>query len=243
MKKDTCRQVLTSYRVIGKTLVVDLEGRKRVLSSAPQGGGLTLASHILNHQVDSNPSSMANRLKSYPDPAVFLRNVASRLGIRARTVGLMTAVPMTQLVTARAATVGLWVECFATVGVTNAVRAGEWPPQCSGLDTRSRPGTINLILITNGSLTQAAMVGIVQVATEAKTGVLRDQEVLSCHGRMAATGTGTDAVVIACEVRGEGPLHTYSGTHTVLGALVGQAVTDCVTRGLAKAKAWREKHR
>ena len=236
----TSPRVRTRYRVIGQTLVINLDGRKRVLSSAPQGGGLSLASSVLNHQVEANPSTSKN--DSFADPARFLRNVASRLGIHAPTIGLMTAVPMTQLVTARAASDGLWIECFATVGVTNAVRAGEWPPQHARHNGPDKTGTINLILITNGSLSQAAMVGVVQVATEAKTGVLRDHQIPSDHSGLAATGTGTDAVVIACSLRGQGPSHIYSGTHTILGALVGQVVTNCITHGLAKAKAWQESH-
>lgn len=165
------------------------------------------------------------------------------MGIHASTVGLMTAVPMTQVVTARAASDGLWVECFATVGVTNAVRAGEWPPGDGAGNRLLKPGTINLILITNGSLSQSAMVGAVQVVTEAKSGALRDHDVLSCQSGAAATGTGTDAVVIACSLRGQGPVYVYSGTHTVIGALIGRVVTDCVTHGLAKAKTWQDSHR
>ena len=238
----TSPRVHTRYRVKGHTLVIDLGGQKRVLSSAPQGGGLRLASYILNHQVEAHSSATVQQSKRFPDPSHFLRKVASQLGIRARTVGLMTAVPMTQLVTARAVSDRLWMECFATVGVTNAVRAGEWPAHHSHRNRPGKPDTINLIIITNGSLSHAAMVGVVQVATEAKTGVLRDHAVPSCYGGSTATGTGTDAVVIACRVSGQGLPCRYSGTHTVLGALVGRIVTDCVTRGLAKAKAWRERH-
>ncbi|MBH0203629.1 MAG: adenosylcobinamide amidohydrolase [Nitrospira sp.] len=236
-------RVHTSYRVMGPTLVVNLNGRRRVLSSAPQGGGLTLASYLLNHQVEAHPSSTGDQSKTFTDPARFLRKLAFRLGIRARTVGLMTAVPMTQLVMARAVSDGLWVECFATVGITNAVRAGEWPPQYSHHGKSGKSGTINLILITNGSLSHAAMVGAVQVATEAKTGVLRDHAVPSCRDGGAATGTGTDAVVVACGLRGQGPSQIYSGTHTMIGTLVGRVVGNCVARGLAKANAWRESHR
>lgn len=243
MIQGASRQVRTRYRVVGQTLVIDLGGRKRVLSSAPQGGGLTLASWVLNHQVEANPFATVNHSKTFTHPGHFLRKVASRLQIPGPIVGLMTAVPMTQLVMARAASDGIWMECFATVGVTNAVRAGEWPPECSGRDRPGKPGTINIILITNGSLSQAAMVGVVQVATEAKTGILRDYAVPSCHSGIAATGTGTDAVVIACRLRGQGPSLIYSGTHTIIGALVGRVVADCVARGLAKAKAWRESHR
>ncbi|UVT17678.1 MAG: adenosylcobinamide amidohydrolase [Nitrospira sp.] len=237
--KGTSTRVRTRYRVIGPTLVISLGGRKRVLSSAPQGGGFSPASHILNHQVEANPGSNGR----VPDPARYLRKLAVQLGVATRTVGLMTAVPMTQLVTARAAAGQLWVECFATVGVTNAVRAGDRPLRRIHRRGTFRPGTINLIIVTNGSLSGAAMVGAVQVATEAKTGVLRDHGVPTWEGRSGATGTGTDAVVIACQVRGLGPPHVYSGTHTTMGALVGQAVADCVSRGLAKAKQWQRKHR
>jgi iron complex transport system ATP-binding protein len=150
---------------------------------------------------------------------------------------------MTQLVIARVSSGDLWVECFATVGVTNAVRAGEWPAASVLLKDARRPGTINLILVTNASLSNAALVGAVQVATEAKTGALRDHAVPSLNGHLGATGTGTDAVVMACRTQGQGPWHLYSGTHTVIGALVGRVVAACVTRGLAKAKRWQEIHR
>jgi len=239
--KETSRHVRTRHRVIGRTLVIHLGGRRRVLSSAPQGGGFRSASHIINHQVDANPNMNGH----FPDPARYLQKLASQLSIGYHTVGLMTAVPMTQLVTSRVTAGILWVECFATVGVTNAVRAGEWPLHFAHRkETHStRFGTINLILITNGSLSTSAMVGAVQVATETKTGVLRDHTIPSWKGKDLATGTGTDAVAIACRLRGEGPLHTYSGTHTIMGALVGRAVSNCVSRGLAKARKRQELHR
>ncbi len=240
MKSTIRSRVRTRYHVIKNTLVISLGGRRRVLSSAPQGGGLTSASHIINHQVDAT-SGINGR---FPNPARYLRKLASQLGVGHHAVGLMTAVPMTQLVTLRVSAGELWIECFATIGVSNAVRAGEWPPSLAHrTEPKSKAGTINLILVTNGNLSASAMVGAVQVATETKTGVLRDHAIPSWKGRDLATGTGTDAVVVACRSRGEGPLHAYSGTHTVLGALIGRAVTACVSRGLVKATKWRKIHR
>lgn len=239
--KEASTRLSTRYHVIGHTLVINLGGRRRVLSSAPQGGGFRSASYIINHQVDVTPDMNGH----FPDPARYLRTLASQLGVGDYSVGLMTAVPMTQLVTSRVSAGELWIECFATVGVTNAVRAGEWPQHLAhrkGTNS-ARAGTINLILITNVSLSTSAMVGAVQVATEAKTGVLRDHAMQSWNGRDLATGTGTDAVVVACRLRGEGRLHTYSGTHTMIGALVGRAVSDCVSRGLTQARKWQEMHR
>ncbi|MCP9470570.1 MAG: adenosylcobinamide amidohydrolase [Nitrospira sp.] len=238
--------VCTGHRVIDRTLIIDLGGRRRVLSSAPQGGGVRLASYVLNHQVDGHNVASNGRPRRFGDPARCLRRLAARYGLRGATVGLMTAVPMTQLVTTRYAAGSLWVECFATVGVANAVRVGEggtipvtWRVEANPVV----PGTINLILVTNGCLSPAAMVGAVQVATEAKTAVLLETGVPSILSGGSATGTGTDVVVIACRLRGEGPFHRYSGTHTILGTLIGQTVTHCVSAGLRKATLWKETRR
>ncbi|MCP9452976.1 MAG: adenosylcobinamide amidohydrolase [Nitrospira sp.] len=231
--------VRTAYQVIDRTLIIDLGGRRRVLSSAPQGGGVALASYVLNHQVDGHDVTHNGRPRQLGDPARCLKQVAARYGLKGSTVGLMTAVPMTQLVMARYEAGPLGVECFATVGVANAVRAGEWGTKTAARQAEpvSRaPGTINLILLTNGHLSTATMVGAVQVATEAKTAVLLDAGVPSAYSASSATGTGTDVVVIVCSRKGEGPFCRYSGTHTVLGALIGQAVTQCVSAGLQKAK-------
>lgn len=231
----TATRIQTRYEVVDHTLVIHLGSRKRVLSSAPHGGGVGFASHILNHQVEADGHNMGR----YPSPARSLRILASSLKLRADTIGLMTAVPMTQLVTARVTAAGLWVECCATVGVTNAVRAGEWSLGSAQPEGGDKPGTINLIVNTNANLSIAAMVGAVQVVTEAKTGTLQDHGVKTRENQSFATGTGTDVVVIACASRGQGPPQQYSGTHTIIGALIGSAVARCVSRGLVKAERWR----
>jgi iron complex transport system ATP-binding protein len=148
----------------------------------------------------------------------------------------MTAVSLADLVTVREADEQIWVEGFVTVGTSNAVRAGEpvtlRPRTSNGTD----PGTINLILVTNARLSAAAMVGMVQVATEAKTAVLLHAKVKSWTGRSGATGTGTDAVVV---VSGDGPPQRYSGTHTILGELVGRVIGTAVTEGLGRYMRWQ----
>lgn len=230
-------RVATTSRVTRDTLILDLGSRMRVLSSAPRGGGLRTTRYILNHQVASNPSSNVEG-RSWEHPSRYLRRLAGLLAVEADCVGLMTAVPMTQVVSSREERDGLWVECFATVGVTNAVRAGERPSHRDGHAGQGKAGTINLIIVTNACLAVPALVGVVQVATEAKTGVLRDHAVPSLTGSPGATGTGTDAVVAACALRGRGPWHSYAGTHTDVGSMIGLVVCDCVTEGLARAAQW-----
>ena len=103
------------------------------------------------------------------------------------------------------------------------------------MNSQTQAGTINLILVTNATLSASAMVGMVQVATEAKTAVLLRAKVKSWTGRSGATGTGTDAVVV---VSGNGPRQRYSGTHTLLGELVGRVIGIAVTEGLARYVRW-----
>ena len=235
----------THYRVTADTLVIDLCRPCRVLSSAPQGGGLRLARYILNHQVKADAVSGGQRTAggqprhpNWGDPARYLRGVANALGVEDDCVGLMTAVPMNQLVIGHEKSAGIWVDCFATVGITNAVRAGEWPTVASDQRAIAHLGTINLILVTNAALSCAAMVGAAQVVTESKTGILRDHAVPSWTGMPGATGTGTDVVVMACRVRKRNIRLPYSGTHTLIGSMIGRVVADCVTRGLASADRW-----
>lgn len=231
----------TRYRIVEGTLIVDLGTRMRVLSSAPSGGGLRTTRYILNHQVPADPewmddSEREKQERKWGEPGRYLRRLAKTLGVNRDCVGLMTAVSMRALMTSRDTQGGIWVECFATVGVTNAVRAGE-PPRRVEDERKDRPvGTINLILITNACLAAPAMVGAVQVATESKTGVLRDHAVPSGTGFPGATGTGTDAVVVACALRGQGPWHAYAGTHTDIGSMIGRVTADCLEQGLARAK-------
>lgn len=234
------RGMRTGFRLVGRTLVIDLGIPRPVLSSAVRGGGLVRARYILNHQVQANPmggpGGGSRRIPrcTWGDPSRDLGELAGGLGVDRRCVGLMTAVPLTQLVVRREAREGIWVEGFITVGVTNAVKAGEPPPR----NAEESAGTINIILVTNARLSSSAMVGAVQVATEAKTGALLACDVPSWTGQPGATGTGTDAVVV-CSGDGTGPRLRYSGTHTQIGSMIGRLVSRGVLEGLRRSARWR----
>lgn len=238
--------LLVKHRIHEDTLIVDLGSLHRVLSSAPRGGGFVRARTILNHQVPANPADRRNdrpitpTTRQWADPARYLGRLAFRVKAASPTVGLMTAVPMRQLVRNREESEGMWIECFCTVGVSNAVRAGE--PVCHtgiGRSSRNQPGTINIILVTNATLTVPAMVGAVQVATESKTATLIEEHVLSSLSQVPATGTGTDAVVIASSLAGRYRVQ-YSGTHTVIGSMIGSLVTRSVREGLHRSSRWHK---
>ena len=243
MRKLSRGALQTAFSVRRKTLIVDLGGLRSVLSSAPRAGGITRARYILNHQVAAKPISRDDcgmgAGARCADPARTLSKLATSLGIRDKFVGLMTAVSLADLVTVREVYDQIWVEGFVTVGTSNAVRAGEPVKPRQLTNSGTHPGTINLILVTNVRLSAAAMVGMVQVATEAKTAVLLRAKVKSWMGRSGATGTGTDAVVV---VSGDGPPQRYSGTHTILGELVGRVIGTAVTEGLGRYVRWHARH-
>ncbi len=228
---------MTHYRLKNHTLLIDLGKRRRVLSSAPRGGGLVQARYILNHQVTANPvaAPLSVSPRRWDDPARYLGHVAAQLATDRNCVALMTAVPLTQLVTLREQSSGVWVEGFFTVGVSNAVRAGGPTVVPNRGQAQSALGTINIILVTNARLASSALVGAVQVATESKTAVLLSKKVPSWTGSPGATGTGTDAIVVAC---GTGPRLRYSGTHTKIGEMIGRLVRRGVTEGLIRSNRW-----
>ena len=194
-------------------------------------GALAGTNAIINHQVKNNLNSTScvkGDSQRWEDPSQSLRKIAEDVGITGRSVGLMTAVDLRQLVVMREQAEGLWVEGFFTVGVTNAVRAGEPTHHPSHI---TNVGTINIILITNVRLEVAALVGAIGVATESKTAVLLEKQIRSWSGKIGATGTGTDSMVIAI---GDGPRFRYSGTHTKIGELIGRVVSRGVTEGLSR---------
>lgn len=203
-----------------RTLTISFPEAYSVLSWAPLNGGFSLARSILNHQV---------RTDEYPfkEPAAFLLALAQRLQISAPVVGLMTGVLMERLVRSVAQRGALLLECFATVGLSNALTVGE------PATYEEKPGTINLIVALNQPLTESALVEATTIVTEAKTRALFAAQIKSTISDALATGTGTDCVAVACP---QGmAMYRYCGKHTVLGELLGRVVGEAMQEGLRRA--------
>ncbi|MEY9092821.1 adenosylcobinamide amidohydrolase [Paenibacillus sp. RC84] len=142
--------------------------------------------------------------------------------------GIGTAEPTATA--ASAADTGIAVSAWVTVGYSNKARAGRGLPASALF-----PGTINIIVAVEGELTDEAMVNAVITATEAKAAALQDLGVALDDGS-GATGTTTDAVLIASTQRGR--LHRYAGTATYLGHMIGRSVYEAAMQsGLAYKKA------
>ena len=234
--------MVTRFRVVEGTLLIDLLKPCRILSSAPRQGGFGRARYVLNHQVLPNPVAAPLAVKPAwrcENPSPYLGRSAAGMGAKGASVALMTAVPMERLVTVHEEAAGLWVEGFVTVGVTNAMRAGQKRSPRERIRPSNRAaGTINIILVTNARLAAGGMVEAVQVITEAKTGTLLSHNVPTSFGMPGATGTGTDAVVVISGAGRSGPSLRYCGTHTRMGELIGSLVARSVAEGLGRATAW-----
>ncbi|NIK75461.1 adenosylcobinamide amidohydrolase [Paenibacillus castaneae] len=115
--------------------------------------------------------------------------------------------------------------CCSTVGTRNAARSGITRSTFSAYS----PGTINTIILIDGQMTESAMVNAVITATEAKTAALQHLGIVEYDNGQSATGTTTDAIVIAVsQAEHWQALHAYAGTATTIGCAIGEAVYDTV---------------
>jgi adenosylcobinamide amidohydrolase len=208
-------------RVHERTLIVAFPTSYRVLSWAPLNGGLVEARTILNHQVDIHASSVL-------EPQVYLAALEQSLGVESLTVGLMTGVLIERLVRTTLQVDAVTLECFATVGLSNALAVSD-PATYS-----DRPGTINIIVACNHPLAPPALVEAIQIVTEAKVQALYAAKIRSTVSDTFATGTGTDCVAVACPPGA--PTYQYCGKHTHLGELLGRVVGQTMEEGLRRAE-------
>lgn len=178
------------------------------LSSAVLGGGLVRAHHIINLGVPSD-YRCGNHLFD-------LQQAAQQHGITGPFVGLMTA--------ARIADAQVVVERDDVAAVAAIVTLGISHPTAAGVSASaqlSRPGTINTIVLVDGKLSPAAQVNALVTATEAKSLVMAECSVCTPEGHLAS-GTGSDALVVASTERGA--YFEYGGPISHIGAMVGRAV-------------------
>jgi len=208
----------------GRSLVVRLGGLHAVLSWAIVGGGRRSASEVVFCEVRDD------ELRPPVDPARLLRERLAALAAPS-AVGLLTSRAVDTHVVAERELGGAWARCVATVGLGNALRAGDPPGPAA------RIGTINIVCQVSGALAELALVEAVSIAAEARTAAILEAGVASRRSGERATGTGTDCIVIAAPERDGGS--RYAGKHTTLGHVIGASVYDAVRRGAA---AWLAEH-
>lgn len=218
---------LTSH---DRFLVARLPGIHDVLSWAVVGGGRRRADTVAWHQVFNR------ELGPDTDPRALLRERLRDAGIP-DAVGLLTSASLAAYTDVERACDGVSARCVATVGLGNALRAGDPPGIGSTIAAAARVGTINLLVRVAAPLAEEALAEALALAAEARTLAVLEAGVRSLRSGLPATGTGTDCVVVAAPRAAPGAASlAYAGKHTAVGHLVGAVVEEAVRTGI---EAWR----
>jgi iron complex transport system ATP-binding protein len=188
-----------------------------VLSSAVAGGGLGRARAIVNLHV--------SRHCPWGDADLRLDAFAARRALPAPRVGLLTAAWTERAQVAAESARGIHTLVVATVGLSNPVAAG-W--SAAG---PAWPGTINTIVVVDAAVEPAALVNLALTVTEVKALVLAAAG-LRCDDGHVASGTSTDAVVVAAT--GRGPVARFGGPISDAGSVVARATRTALAEGVRR---------
>ncbi|WP_054956542.1 adenosylcobinamide amidohydrolase [Paenibacillus dakarensis] len=199
-------------------LLLQFPGPFDSLSSAIHGGGVGKLDRAANIYVD--------RFYNVSDPEKDIEGLFREWDYSLQsTAGLLTAVRLEYASVLEETGKDASVFCCTTAGVSNGARAGSERTTFPAY----QPGTINIMLIIDARMTQAAMVNAVITAVEAKTAALADLGIRDAENGLIATGTTTDSIVLGVS---QSVLysaeHRYCGTATDLGAAIGRTVYGTV---------------
>ncbi|MBI4609080.1 MAG: adenosylcobinamide amidohydrolase [Candidatus Rokubacteria bacterium] len=198
---------------------VTVRGRAplRAVSSAVVGGGFGAVRSIVNLHVPKN----------FPceNPEGELTAFVRRRELPRPCVGLMTSAWTEKAELAVEAADAITALALVTVGLGNPVRAGRSPVAAW------RASTINTIIILDAAPEPAALVNLVMTATEVKALTLAEAGIRSPEGSFAS-GTSTDAVVVAATDRGR--RCRFGGPASEMGWLVARAVRSALEAGIRR---------
>jgi adenosylcobinamide hydrolase len=202
----------------------------KILSSAVLNGGLREANIIVSvHVPEETGLNIDDNV--HMEAGDFLRQETAKLGIpQDQLVGIMTAAKMKNVDIATSKFEDITLTAIATAGVHFAATAGDEIASKQSAFPPIKWGTINIIVLVDGDLTDSCMVNAVSTIAEAKTVALRELDVRSRFSGEIATGTVTDSIVLACTKGGQ--KIEFAGTATPLGELVGKSVREAVKEAL-----------
>jgi adenosylcobinamide hydrolase len=193
-----------------------------VLSSAVFRGGLVDARAVINLAVPKDDPCV--------DPPAMLAAFARGRAVGAPFVGLLTSARTADATTGETDAHGHRALAVVTVGLGNRSAAGQ------SVVARWASSTINIIVVVDADPEPAALVNAVITVTEVKALALAAAGITTADGS-PASGTSTDAVVIAAT--GRGPRARFGGPSSELGWTVARAARLALDAGIAR---WQERH-
>jgi len=210
----------------GRFLVAELGQQHRLLSFAIVGGGFVEAAKVAWCAVRDA------ELRPPVDPRAFLREQLAAADL-AGAVGLMTSAALDGYVdVARRPPRASAFAASPRSGSTT--RCG---PAIRPLLRRHAPGRSTILCCASVPVSDEARIEMLSLVAEARTMAVLEGGVRSRQSGGAATGTGTDCIVVGAPCGP--PVLAYAGKHTVLGHLVGAAVIEAVSRGV---RGWLAAH-
>jgi adenosylcobinamide hydrolase len=200
-----------------------------VSSAFHNGGGPKKTNAILNVEV---PKSYSDRCL-HDDPETFIMNSLKKFGLKQGFIGMVTAAAVENfsLVSKRDGELAVSVIATAADNEGNTCNHAELAGETIGV--QESEGTINVIVVIDGNPTEICLAGTLITVTEAKVAALRELDIRSRYSGDEATGTVTDAVVVAETSRGA-PI-VYGGPASKLGQLVGYCTRKAVKEAVMKA--------
>jgi adenosylcobinamide hydrolase len=214
------------------TLLVSFNEKRRLISTLNGYGEVSFVANTYQ------PLKLAQIIMK--DFSAFEEDFPRALGIPSSDLSfLSTGANMNNLVVCEKSYQDRVVCCLATGGVGNALRSGvdtaDWVEQ-DGVYTKAL-GTINIILLTNVTLTDGALAKAIITATEAKTAALQDMDARSSVSpENQATGTGTDNMIVVSGVDPDKKVRTTGG-HSKMGELIGATTKVAVYETIKKHEA------
>jgi adenosylcobinamide hydrolase len=232
---------MKQFKLVGNGVkLVIKENVLAVLSDAPlstvssafhNGGGLKKTNVILNVEV---PKSYGDRCL-HDDPEAFIVDSASAFGANGSFVGMITAAAVENFALASKREGELAVSVVATAADNEGHTCNHAESSGEKIDIQEEEeaGTINIIVVVDGNPTESCLVSLLITATEAKMAAIKELDIRSRYSGDEATGTITDAMVVAETNRGA-PI-IYGGPASPLGQLVGYCTRKAVKDAVMKA--------
>ena len=216
------------------SIFISFNHKRNTISTSVLNGGIkSNLKYLFNHHLSQEN---INYLENH-DLNDYLNKLCDDYGFdSSESSGLVTLAKMRNLSIVTKKYKKLEVTAITTAGVrVNAVCAGD---NASYYEEKGKfhAGTINTILLINSKLDDNVLAEAFMTSCEAKTVALNNLKIPSQFSNAFATGTGTDGLIIACDMDSDN-LITNAGKHSKLGELIAKSVIESI--GVAiKKQVW-----
>jgi adenosylcobinamide amidohydrolase len=239
LKKPVNGEIMEQFALAGKGVnlilkdnvlaVISEKPLSTVSSAFYNGGGLKDTKAILNVEVIKSCSDQY----LHENPYTYILNSSKRFGLNESFIGMVTAAAIRNfsLISKKDDELAISVIVTAADNEGNTCNFAESAGE--KIDIETGEGTINIIIVIDGNPTESCLEGIMITATEAKMAALRELDIRSRFSGDEATGTVTDAVVVA--KTNSGASIAYGGPASKLGQLVGNCTRKAVKEAITKA--------